>query len=90
MNAGICHVFAPEELTERGTGAPEDNLIVKNPIFGQNIKDILVKSRKEEGGRRKEISFKQLYRSFVKIFDNRFPVVVMDKFGKIDLAHHGG
>ena len=37
MYTGIGHLLAPEELTERGTGAPQDNLIIRDTVLGQNI-----------------------------------------------------
>ena len=41
MDGGICHILAPQELTKGGASAPEDNPVVKNAIFCENVKDFL-------------------------------------------------
>ncbi len=37
MDGGICHVLRPEELTEGGAGAPQDNTVVVDTILCENI-----------------------------------------------------
>ena len=34
MDGGICHILAPEELTEGGAGAPENDPVVIDSVFG--------------------------------------------------------
>ena len=42
VHGGIGHVLAPEELAERRTITPKDDLVIGNAILGKNTKNLFL------------------------------------------------
>ena len=75
----IGHVFAPQEFAERLAGAPEGHLVVLDAVLGEDADNFFA------GG----AAVNAFDRALVHINLDAFPVVIVDEFGQVDLAHHG-
>ena len=80
MNRSIGHILAPKEFAEWGACAPKYHLVIKDTVFCQNIENVLMSGR----------TGNSLYWALVHIVLDSCPVLIVDEFGQIDLAHHGG
>ena len=82
MNAGIRHILAPEELTQRSTCTPEHHLIIIYTIELQGFQDTLMVVMTIHVALADEFAqfISRVDRTLVHIHLNTVPVALMNQF----------
>ena len=80
MDAGVRHVFAPQELSQGSSRTPQFHGTGGNAVFGQHGQDFLFFSR----------AVHLFHWARVQIFPHGVPVSLHQALGQVYLAYHGG
>lgn len=90
VHAGIGHILAPEEFAQRRTGSPKGDPVVGDAVESENLEDgcligVAVNDIADGFSVLLDVSTD---RTYAQVLADGFPIVVVDEFGQIDLAHH--
>ena len=91
MHAGIGHIFAPKELSERTSIAPKRHFVVFNAIESQCFQDAFLRVVAIDIALTNDASQRicGINGPLVHVGFDGLPVAIVNEFGQINLAHHG-
>ena len=92
VDAGIGHIFAPEELAEGFAGAPEGDLVVLDAVPSQDLADegFIARAIDDVTHLLAVLLEVGTHGTDGEVATDLVPCAIMDELCQIDLAHHGG